>query len=180
MRVIGKLSFPFAMFAFFFAHSQCMAASKNSNPCELPPGLQEMILKKFPDRKVEAAADLKIYDRKLYRKDHGAACPGLAKINFYGDQKPTWALVLIGGKDPKKNAELVIAHRLDIGWETQSLETTDGFPVVWRESAGKYEDVYGQESIKAPYPVVVFCGYESWAILYAWTGSEVKKIWISD
>lgn len=35
-------------------------------------------------------------------------------------------------------------------------------------------------TIRARHQVIVFCGYESWAILYAWTGKEVVKTWISD
>jgi len=44
----------------------------------------------------------------------------------------------------------------------------------------KYRDVYGGKTIKATHPVIVLCGYGSWAILYAWTGEEVDKVWISD
>jgi hypothetical protein len=60
------------------------------------------------------------------------------------------------------------------------LETTDGTPAVWREGPGKYDGMNEEKPLRAKNPVIVFCGYESWAILYAWTGTEVKKIWISD
>jgi hypothetical protein len=29
-------------------------------------------------------------------------------------------------------------------------------------------------------PVIVFCKYEAWAIVYSWTGTRVDKVWISD
>lgn len=62
------------------------------------------------------------------------------------------------------------------------MDATDAspVPVVWTEKPGKYDDVYGQKTLNADRPVVVLCGYESWAILYAWTGSKVERIWISD
>lgn len=124
-------------------------------------------------------ADLDEYDRKLFQKDHGR-CPGLVKVDFYGDGKPTWALVLISGENPKRKAELVVARQVGDTWETRSLETTDGTPVVWREGPGKYDGMSEPNTILAKNPVIVFCGLESWAICYAWTGKEVVKTWISD
>jgi hypothetical protein len=44
----------------------------------------------------------------------------------------------------------------------------------------KYEDIYGQKKILSKNQVIVFCGYGSWAIVYAWTGKEVEKVWLSD
>jgi hypothetical protein len=80
-----------------------------------------------------------------------------------------------------KKTELVLAHEVRKGWETKSLANADGpVPVVWSEGPGKYDDVYGKKTIEATNPVVVFCGYESWAIIYAWTGNRVEKIWIMD
>ena len=125
-------------------------------------------------------ADLDEYDRKLFRKDHGTRCPGLVKINFYSDGNPTRAFVLISGENPKRKAELVVARHTADKWETRFLETTDGTPVVWSEGPGKYDGMSDPKTIRAKYPVIVFCGYESWAILYAWTGKEVEKTWISD
>lgn len=152
------------------------------SPCSLPEGLDRKIATKFPGAHLVTLADIDDYDKKLYKKDHGSRCPGLVKINFYGDGKPTWALVLISGTDPKKKkAELVVARQLDSEWEIRSLEATDGTPVAWREGPGKYEGLYGgDKTIHANNPVIVFCGYGSWAIVYAWNGKEVEKVWVSD
>jgi RHS repeat-associated protein len=45
---------------------------------------------------------------------------------------------------------------------------------------GEYRDVYGKKEIRATRPVIVFAGYESWAIVYAWTGKHIAKVWIAD
>jgi hypothetical protein len=151
--------------------------------CTLPQGLDSKIPAKFPGAHLASLADLDDYDKKLYTKDHGSRCPGLVRINFYGDGKPTWALVLISGTDAKKTkAELIVARQLDGEWDIRSLETTDGTPVVWREGPGKYEGLYAEndKTIHATNPVIVFCGYESWAIVYSWNGKEVEKVWVSD
>ena len=62
-------------------------------------------------------ADLSEYRRKLFQKDHRAGCPGLVSVNFYGDGNPTYALVLIGGNNPKRRAELIVAHQVAGDWE---------------------------------------------------------------
>jgi hypothetical protein len=163
-----------------FAITQAVAAAPPPSRCEYPPGLRDEISKKYPGTHLLSLADLDEYDRKLYQKDHSTRCPGLVRVNFYGDGKPTWALVLTAGEGTKQKAELVVARQIGRDWETRSLETTDGTPVVRREGPGKYDGMNEEKRLRAENPVIVFCGYESWAILYAWTGTEVKKIWISD
>jgi hypothetical protein len=163
-----------------FALIQPVAAAPPPNRCEYPQGLRDEITKNYPGTHLVSLADLEEYDRKLYQKDHGTRCPGLVRVNFYGDGKPTWALVLIAGAGTNQKAELIVARQVGTDWETRSLEKTDGSPVVWREAPGTYEGMYEKQSLRAKYRVIVFCGYGSWAILYAWTGTEVKKIWLSD
>lgn len=155
-------------------------AAQRHNPCALPPNLREEISKKYPGTSVVSLADLDDYDKKLFQKDHGSRCPGLVKVDFYGDGKPTWAVVLITGENPKRKAELVVVRQMGDNWETRSLDTTDGTPVAWREDPGKYNDLDGKKVIQATKPVIVFAGYGSWSVLYAWTGKDVEKVQLSD
>lgn len=155
-------------------------AATSTNPCQLPVRLDEELSKKYPGMHVVTLGDLDEYDRKLFQKDHDTRCPGLVRVDFYGDGKPTWVVVLIAGENPNRKAELVIARLIDGRWEARSLEKTDGTPVVWREGPGKYEGMSEPQTIRAKYPVIVFCGYGSWSILYSWTGKDVVKTWISD
>ena len=156
-------------------------AAAADDPCELPPALRNALSKSHPGARVVRLSDLSDSDRDFFRKDHGNTCPGLAQVDFYGDKKPTWAVVLIAGDGLKRKTELVVAHRAGATWEIRLLEGagTD-VPVVWRQDPGEYNDVCGDKKIQAKSEVVVLCGYESWAILYAWSGKEVEKIWISD
>jgi hypothetical protein len=150
------------------------------DPCTLPRGLHDKISSDFPSARLVRMADLSDQGRGLFQKDHGRVCPGVVKVNFYGDERPTWALVLISGENPKRKAELIVGHQVGDVWEIRSLETTDGTPAVWREEPGRYNDLDGQKTIRATRPVIVFAGYGSWAVLYAWDGKEVQKIQISD
>jgi hypothetical protein len=167
---------PLCLFALVYA----ISARTPSNHCQLPVGLGEELSRKYPGTHVVTLSDLDKYDRKLFQKDYGSRCPGLVRVNFFGDGKPTWAVVLIAGENPKQKAELIVARQTNAGWEIRSLEETDGTPVVWREGPGKYEGMSEPQTIRAKYPVIVFCGYGSWAILYSWTGKDVVKTWISD
>jgi len=168
-----------AMSLYLFFANQPVFASPGDT-CALPSSLRDELSKKYPESRLVGLADLTEYDRKLFQKDHGTHCPGAAKVNFYGDGKPTWALVLISGEDTKRKAELVVGRQVEGRWELRSLEATDGTPVVWREGPGKYDGFYGDKTIQAKRPVIVFCGLESWAIVYIWTGKKVEKVQVSD
>ena len=142
-----------------------------------------MIEKSHPNKKVVRLEDLSKYAQELYEKDHGSGCPGLVEVDFYGDSKPTWAVVLFGPDSKSVNgiqAVLVSAHKSEVNWQVQTIETTNGIPVVWKQKPGKYTGVYGDKTIRAQHSVIVFCGYSSWAVLYAWTDTHVSKIWLSD
>ena len=154
--------------------SVASASATPTDPCDLPVGVNSAISQKVPGAKVVHLADLNEYDRGLFTKDHGSQCPGLVEVNFYGDGKPTWVVVLISGEDEKRKAQLVVAHGVNNTWDIGMLDAADRAPVVWQEKPGKYDHVYGGKSIRATYPIVVFCGYESWAIAYSWNGKTVN------
>jgi len=144
--------------------------------------LQREVGNKYSGKKVVNLADLQDDDRRFFQKDHNNSCPGLVKVDFYGDGKPTLALVLIGNGEGKDSSVLVVAHRVEAAWNISTLATGgQTVPVVWSLPPGEYGDVYGNKTIGATRPVIVFTKYESWGILYAWTNhNKVAKIWISD
>lgn len=155
---------------------------RQAEGCVPPHSLTQELSKTYPGARLVTQTDLSKEHRALFRKDHGARCPGLVRVDFYGDGRRTWALVLLEGLGPAAKARLILAREFKSGWKTLSLESTDAAvaPVIWTEGPGKYRDVYDQKTVLARHPVIVFAGYESWAILYAWTGTEIAKIWISD
>ncbi|MGB8592994.1 MAG: hypothetical protein WA674_08420 [Candidatus Acidiferrales bacterium] len=151
--------------------------------CSLPGDLQREIAIKYPGERVVGLSDLEEDDRGFFQKDHDDACPGVVKVDFYGDGQPTLALVLSKMDRSKEPTELVVAHLVGQRWKTAVLGTggpSPYAPVVWSQPAGQYEDIDGRKTIRATRPVIVFSKYESWAILYAWTGSRVSKIWLQD
>src|SRR6266403_1580715 len=76
--------------------------------------------------------------------------------------------------------KLVLAHRAESNWEVTALDKADGpIPVVWSEKPGEYKSVCGKK-INSARPVIIFCGYSSWAVLYAWMNNRVAKMWLRD
>src|SRR6266849_1658047 len=64
---------------------QGAAATPQNRQCDLPQGLQREIATKYPGRKLVTLSDLQEDDRAFFQKDHGNSCPGLVKVDFYGD-----------------------------------------------------------------------------------------------
>jgi hypothetical protein len=160
---------------------QTAVATSPDGACDLPQNLQRQVARKYPGKKVVTLADLQDDDRGFFQKDHNNSCPGLVKVDFYGDGKPTLALVLIGNGEGKDSSVLVVAHQVEAAWNISTLATGGPtVPVVWSLPPGEYRDVYGNKTIRATRPVIVFTKYESWGVLYAWTNNKVAKIWLSD
>jgi hypothetical protein len=156
-------------------------AMAQDSSCTLPGTLQTAIKTRYLSTRLVTLADLEKGDRALFQKDHGNDCPGLVKVDFYGDGKPTLALVLIVNAGGKQSAELVVAHEIGQKWETVLLDNAgSSIPVSWSQSPGEYEEFNSEKKNRATRPVIVFCGYNSWEVLYAWTGSKISKIWLQD
>ncbi len=163
--------------------AEATSAAQTSEACALPQDLQREVAGKYPTAKLIELSDLEEDDRKFFQSDHDNSCPGVVKVDFFGDGKPTFALVLIPRSGDKEPTKLVVAHQDDGKWVITPLDTggpSPDSPVVWSLPPGEYRDIYGDKTIQATKPVIVFCKYEAWAILYAWTGKGVSKIWLMD
>jgi hypothetical protein len=170
----------FATALWLFALVPVAAAGSSNNACDLLNDLQAVIEAKYPGTRIVSLSDLNEDDRALFQKEHADNCPGLVKVDFYGDGKPTFALVLTTKNQSNPKTKLVLAHRVGPNWEVAILGKADGpIPVVWSDKPGEYKGVY-QHKIRATRPVIVFSGYSSWAVLYAWTNNKVAKIWLRD
>jgi hypothetical protein len=169
-----------AAWVYLFVFVRVAAAGPSSDACDLPRDLQSVVEDKYPGTKVISLPDLSEDDKQLFQKGHADSCPGLVKVDFYGDGKPTFALALTTQSEAYPRTKLVLAHRVGADWKVASLDKADGpVPVVWSENPGEYKGVYGR-NIHATRPVIIFCGYSSWAVLYAWVNNKVAKIWLQD
>jgi hypothetical protein len=149
----------------------------NSGPCAPKPALARALSRAVSAWQVVTTPVLDSGDRASFEKDHPGACPGMVELNFFGDALPTTVLSVVNGT----KAKLVLARqRSPDRWSIQTLEESDGRPVVWVEKRGVFSDVHGEKKLTVVREGVVWCGYGSWAILYAWVGNRVEKIWLAD
>jgi hypothetical protein len=171
----------FAAVLHLFVFVRVATTGPQDDACRLPADLKRDVARQYPGRTLVSLSDLGDDDRKFFQEGHGNSCPGLVKVDFYGDGKPTFALALTTQSAAKGKTELVVAHQVEATWKTITLETVDGdAPVVWSEKPGEYKDVYGEKRVRATKPVIIFCRYEAWKILYAWTNNRAAKIWLMD
>jgi len=127
-------------------------------------------------------------DRTYFSKSHGLKCPGAVKVNFFGENKETYALLLklkeinCRPYGTPKHVLIITLNKNEKNWELIKIDDLKSLdtPVIWSEPKGKYEDVYGKKKIQAKFSAILLAYYESSAILYYWTGKDVDKIWLSD
>jgi hypothetical protein len=145
--------------------------------CELPPTLRNQLSGAFPGWKVVERRDLAESDWALFQESHPRACPGYAPIKLYGDANPTVALSLARAG----RGRLVVAREHSLGqWQFEVLEDGNEPGVLWTVGPGKYQDVHDRRQLNVVNEGLVWCGYESWAILYSVVGGKVQKIWLAD
>src|SRR2546421_8770429 len=113
--LLKSISFSVMGFYLFFSVPLAAGAPPNDT-CDLPKDLQREVASKYPGKKVVNLTDLQDDDRGFFQKDHNNSCPGLVKVDFYGDGKPTLALVLIGNGEGKDSSVLVVAHQVEAAW----------------------------------------------------------------
>jgi len=155
-------------------------AQSQTNACLLPKALQDRVATKYPGAKVVTESDLNEDDRQFFQKDHHGACPGLVRVDFYGDRKPTFALELITRNEAGPKTKVVVARQIGGHWNFVLVaELSEEAPLIWSDEPGDYEGVWG-DKLHASHSVIVWQGYESWAVLYAWNGRKIEHIQLVD
>ena len=142
LKSIATSAVAFRLFVFV----QVAVAAPPNDACDLPKDLQREVASKYPGKRVVTLADLQADDRGFFQADHDNGCPGLVKVDFYGDGKPTLALVLIGKDEAKESAVLVVAHQVEAIWNITMLATGGPtVPVVWEFAHGRVRGRLWQE-----------------------------------
>jgi hypothetical protein len=159
------------------AASTASVGAPESPACKVPQPLADHLHRELPGWEVVTLAHLSPEHQRLYARDHPKGCPGVVTLDFFGDPFPAIALSLV---KPRKALLVLARQRSPEGWSSQVLEDTNEPAVVWKEGHGVHTDVYGERRLSVSSEGLVWCGYESWAILYAWVDGKIEKIWISD
>lgn len=164
---------------------------KMPNPCAsaLPESLAAELHSRFPASKVLTLSALTPRDRRLFQQKNPGKCPGVAALDFFGDGRDAFAIILSEPVEPKPNPTFVGSHEAVLclarpepnnRWSFQLVERANSpTAVVGSLPPGEYESVYGDAVIHAKNPVIGF-GEESWFIAFSWNGSRIEKVWLAD
>jgi len=64
---------------------QGVAPQSSNDSCDLPKDLQSLVAARYHGTKIVILSDLNEDDKQLFQKEHAEGCPGLAKVDFYGE-----------------------------------------------------------------------------------------------
>ena len=151
------------------------------DPCRrvLPQQLEEAIKRDHPGWEIVTLRHLPDWRQMEYEKQRETSCPGVAKVNFYGDGRLAYALSLIK-QSGTENAGLLLAQLDKSGrWTLTMLWEVGCACEPKTEPAGEYKDVYGEKTIRSKGEVIVL-DLGSVARLFAWTGDKIDSIHIKD
>ena len=169
-------------------------SAKMAQACEpsLPHLLAEDLGILFPSSKIMTLAMLNPRERQWFQKEHPGKCPGLISLDFFGDGRGIYALVLSQPR-PKladqantflgsHEAILLLARPDETGkWAVQLLERGNNpTAMILSMPPDDYESVYGDSVIHAKHQVIGFGDFESVLIVFSWNGVSIEKIWLRD
>ncbi len=150
----------------------------------LPESLAESLGRVHPGAKVLTLDQLHRRERRLFKKEEGRRCPGVVHLDFFGDHREAYGVVLVTGASQRRRLRLIVASRTSQApaWNIETLEAMKdpSLATLAKRRPGVYEDLRRKEKIEANAEALVWVRWDSWAILYAWTGQKIDKIWLSD
>ena len=161
------------LFSVFSLSAQASAQAARRSHCSetIPTAVQKIIQQRYPGFHV------------LTKKESGHGCPGIAKVDVYGDGRTVYAIVILTdrGFGWQKAGKLLLAKKNAHYWEVEVLDEGDGYPgSLWHESAGQYGDRYGEKTLRSKGEVIIYFGHESWERAYGWTGEKIEWVQLSD
>ncbi len=155
--------------------------SSSTEPCALTAGLGCEIGHRYPEYRVLDITMLRSDDRKLFTHDSPGQCPGVARLQFFGDRKKAVAVLL--WKQEKGEGYLVVGREQGGDrWEVMEVSKLGGSfpPVIWPEPPGEYADWNGTRKMKVKWPAIHLVQYEAWSKLFAWDGSKIVMLQMTD
>lgn len=156
------------------------------DPCKaFPQELAHVIKRDYPGREIVTIKHLPGWRQAEYEKEGIKSCPGVAKVNFFGDGRLAYVIALVNPSEEKvaqkANPGGFLLAYVDVAgvWKLKML--SKGWcscePIV--APAGEYKNFYGNKIIRSKGEVIVE-DFGSAARLFAWTGNKIDSISIKD
>lgn len=137
----------------------------------IPTAVQKIIHERYPDFHVRT------------KKDSTHGCPGIVKVDFYGDGRAVYAVVIQKDRDEQEmqqDGKLLLASKEGKGWKVEILEGEGNPGSLWHAAADEFVDMYKGRTAAAKGDIIVYFGYESWERAYGWTGEKIEMVQLSD
>jgi hypothetical protein len=109
IRLIWVLAMAFCLLHF----SRPALAEAQNGPCEKPKDLQAEVLRTYPGTSLVTLSDLNDTNRESFQEEHRNECPGLVKVDFYGDGKQgEYSSAAVWSKGPGEYQDMCRNHRI--------------------------------------------------------------------
>jgi hypothetical protein len=164
------------------------ALAQNSKPCaegKLPSQLVNLIETKFSGWRPRQFSDLGSEDQQLWVKAHSNDCPGTAVGHFEGQDRLSYAVLLVPQSNPTGGYKLLVFNRTPSGdayiWKMlDHANAAYSGLVIETAPPGNYSD-YEDARISVTTKLDGF--YLEWiekgALLYYWSAGRYKTVRVS-
>ena len=164
------------------------AQANDACPHALPAPLLEILKTEYPDWKLVDLEDLGSEGADFYRKDadvypekNPTGCPGAARVDLYGDGQHAYALVLKRESNNRVKSKLLLSE-IDKSkkWVSRTLMDDECVCAVRTIPPGEHTDVIKGNTIKSRGEAILYIKYEAYAIVFAWTGQKIERVYVQD
>ena len=152
---------------------------------DLPKGIAEIIISKYPGWIPEQISDLGPDDQALWTKAHGNLCPGIASGHFDNANRVDYAVLIAKRGSQKGGYKLLMFDQDSSGaWNPTIVVHSEGLlssgPVISCVPSGEYSDPETGTTVKTKLDSVLLEWIEAAAQLYYWSGSKYHKVQVQD
>lgn len=170
-KLIGRLAQFLVVYIPLAIHSSADAHPRRHCSETIPTAVHKIIHELYPAFHIRT------------KKDSTHGCPGIVKVDFYGDGRAVYAVVIQKNLDDRgiqQDGKLLLASKGDNGWKVEILED-DGNPgSLWHAPADEFVDMYRGRTATAKGDIILYFGYESWERAYGWTGEKIEWVQLTD
>ena len=161
------------LFVYLFGGFQSSADAAPRRHCSetIPTAVKKLIHERYPEFHIRT------------KKDSTHGCPGIVKVDFYGDGRAVYAVVIQKARDERgilQDGKLLLASKEGKGWKVEILDDEGDAGSLWHAPANEFVDMYGGRTVSAKGDIIVYFGYESWERAYGWTGEKIEWVQLSD
>lgn len=170
-NLIGLLGGLLSVYICLAVYSSADAAPRRHCSETIPTAVKKIIYDRYPDFHIRT------------KKDSTHGCPGIVKVDFYGDGRAVYAVVIQKDRDDKgiqQDGKLLLASRESQGWKVEILEDEGDAGSVWHAPGEEFSDMYQGRTIAAKGDMIIYFWYESSAVGYGWTGEKIETVQLAD